>query len=222
MTDESDPTVVREHLVVERAALAATLRSVGPEAPTLVPDWAAADLAAHLAATEKHRGLPTFLGRQLVTRFGLRLNDTFRGAMDLDRRRFTRRGFDWAVARIERDGPALLARPSVLPVSVFEVFVHHEDVRRPNDVDRTVEMPHLVPTIRWLLRYHRRLLGPRALRAVLADGKTISSGGTDPGITIRGEASELVMWLAGRRAHAAVAVEMESGADAHLVDRLRV
>ena len=37
----------------ERAELAATLRTVGPDAPTMCGDWDARDLAAHLVIRER-------------------------------------------------------------------------------------------------------------------------------------------------------------------------
>jgi uncharacterized protein (TIGR03083 family) len=116
--------------VAERRGLVADLKSVGPEAPTLADRWLARDLAAHVAATEQLRGAPTFVGRTLVMRYGLRLNETFRPIMAVDLRRFRRHGFDWALRRLEQPPPPLLSRTSLLPVGVFEVFVHREDVRR--------------------------------------------------------------------------------------------
>jgi len=201
-----------EMLAVEREALAVTLRAAGSGARTTIEGWTAADLAAHVVATEKHVGVPTFLGRQLVARYGWRLNDTFRRPMELDRRWFARRGFEWALRRIERDGPALLARPTVLPVSLFEIFVHHEDVRRPNGLPRTSEPPALEPSIAWLLGYHRKLLGSTRLRVVLPDGPELWGGGRQPGVTVRGEAPEVLLWLAGRREVADVAVEIDPDA----------
>lgn len=185
-------------LAVERRALVAALKAVGPDAPTLAGAWTARDLAAHVAATEQSRGVPTFLGRTLVVRYGLRLNDTFRPIMAIDLRRLRRHGFDWALRRLERQPPGLPSRASVLPVSVFEIFVHHEDVRRPNDVAREAPIPDLAPCIEWLLRYHRRPLGHFGVRVVLPDGRELRGGGPGSALTIRGSADEIVLWLAGR------------------------
>ena len=164
-----------DDLAAERRALVETLRAVGPDAPTLVDGWRAADIAAHVAATEQANGVPTFLGRTLVVRRAWRLNDTFRWSMAIDLKRFRRHGFDWALRRLERPSPRLLARPSVLPVSVFEVYVHHEDVRRANGVERTIPVPDLGPSIEWLRRYQR--LGE---------------------VDVQGEPGEVVLWMAGR------------------------
>ena len=180
------PLYTAEELAAERRALAATLRIVGPDAPTLVQGWTARDLAAHVAAMEQLHGIPTFVGRTLVARFAVRLNDPFRATMALDRRRFRRHGWGWCVRRLERDGPALLARPSVVAVSIFETFVHHEDVRRANGVERPSPEPDLAPSIEWLRRYQR----------------------IDPRTAITGAPAEVLLFLAGRPA-AGIAVDGE-------------
>jgi len=202
-----------EQLNQERAALAATLRRVGADAPTLVEGWSARDLAAHVAATEEARGIPTFVGRTLVARYGLRLNDTFRPAMAVDLRRFRRHGFEWAVRRLERDSPALLIRPMVFPVSAFEIFVHHEDVLRANDIERQEPSLDLIPSIEWLLRYHRRMLSDVAVLAVLPDGREIRGGGEGPVLDIRGTATEVLLSLAGRSVGTALKVEWTGTGD---------
>ena len=194
-------------LADERRALAATLRSVGPDAPTLAGTWRARDLAAHVAATEQVGGMPTFIGRTLVARYGLRLNDSLRPVMRIDLRRFRRHGFDWAVRRLERPAPALLSRPSILPVSVFEIYVHHEDVLRANDRRRDAAPPRLDASIEWLLRYHRRLLGTAGVLVELPDGRTIHGGGDRTTLSVRGDAGEVLLWLAGRREVADVTVD---------------
>lgn len=164
-------------LAAERRALAATLRIVGPDAPTLVEGWTARDLAAHVAATEQLHGIPTFVGRTFVARIAVRLNDPFRATMALDRR-FRRHGWDWCVRRLEGDGPGLLARPSVVAVSIFETFVHHEDVRRASGIARPSPEPDLAPSIAWLRRYQR----------------------IDPRTAITGPPAEVLLFLAGRPA----------------------
>lgn len=209
-------------LARERRALVTTLKAVGPDAPTLAGAWTARDLAAHVAATEQLRGLPTSLGRTLVVRYGLRLNDVFRPVMAIDLRRFRRHGFDWALRRLEQEPPRLLARASLLPVSVFEIFVHHEDVRRPNDAPRQAVTPDLSPCIEWLLRYHRRPLGQVGVRVVLPDGRELRGGGQGATVTIGGSAEEVVLWLAGRRQAATVSVTEDGGGASAVLTTLGV
>jgi hypothetical protein len=165
-----------------------------------------------VAATEQVHGMPTFLGRSLVAGLGLRLNDAFKPIMAIDRRRFRRHGFEWALARLERPGPALLARASVLPVSIFEIFVHHEDVRRPNNIDRADPMPDLVGSIEWLLRYHRRPLANRGVRIVLSGGLELRGGGDADVMTVSGDPGEVLLWLAGRNGEVSISSDCGSSA----------
>lgn len=140
----------------ERQRFADTLARVGPDAPTNIEGWTAHDVAAHVVSIDGFGGVMTFIGRALVTR-GVRLNDLVRRRPSLAERSFApskRKGFDWAVAQLRRPSPALLLRPSVRAVGLFEVWTHHEDVRRPNGVPRD-EHPDLSEVIEWLRRYGR-------------------------------------------------------------------
>lgn len=208
-------------LAAERRALVETLRAVGGEAATLVAGWTACDLAAHVAATEQLRGFPTFVGRSMVVRYGWRLNDLFRPVMAIDLRRFRRHGFEWALRRLARNPPVLLSRTALLPVSVFEIFVHHEDVRRANNVARTAPTPDLTPCIAWLLRYHRRPFGDIGVRVVLDNGRELKGGG-DRSVTLAGSPDDIVLWLAGRRAMTAVTVTGDDVSAAQLAERLKI
>lgn len=204
--------------VTERRCLAQTFRDVGPDRPTLAGAWTTTDLAAHVVATEQLAGVPSFVGRVVVARYGWRLNELFRSTYQRDVRRFRRLGFDTAVERLSGDPPRLLRRPSVAPVGLFEVWVHHEDVRRANDlpVRTTDENPDLVPCLRWLLRYQHGLLGFVTLRLELPDGQVLTGSGPGEPVTIRGTPGECLLWLAGRRDVASV--ELDGSTDA--VDRL--
>lgn len=64
---------IREDIERERKHVVATLRSVGPDAPTLAGEWLAADIARHLAAQDRLRGLGSWAARRLVLATGLRL-----------------------------------------------------------------------------------------------------------------------------------------------------
>lgn len=110
----------------------------------------------------------------------------------------------------------------MLPVSVFEIFVHHEEVRRPNNLPRDAEAPDLVPCIEWLLRYHRRLLGESGLRVVLPDGLELRGGGSGSTVTLQGTADEVVIWLAGRRQAASVTMTDDGAGASAVIRRLGV
>jgi len=140
----------------ERRRFADTLVRVGPDAPTNAGDWTAFDLAAHVVSLDQLGGLPTFVGRALVAR-GVRLNDLVRDRpvyADRILGRQKRRGFDALVAALRRPSPWLLRRRSLLPVGLFEVWTHHEDVRRRNDLARD-DHPDLTEVIAFLRRYGR-------------------------------------------------------------------
>lgn len=140
----------------ERERFTETLVAVGPDATTNIDGWTAHDIAAHVASLDRLRGVPTFLGRMLVAR-GVRLNDLARRAPQLTERALTaekRRGFELTLARLRQPSPSLLLRPSVRAVGLFEVWAHHEDVRRANAIDRD-DHPPLEEVIAWLRRYSR-------------------------------------------------------------------
>lgn len=140
----------------ERKRFATTLEAVGPDAPTNAGAWSAHDVAAHVVSLDRFGGVPTYIGRVIVTR-GVRLNDVVRRYPHLaDRALETekRRGFDATIAALREPPPRLLLRPAVRVVGIFEVWAHHEDVRRPNGIHRDGH-PNLDDVIDWLRRYSR-------------------------------------------------------------------
>jgi len=162
----------------ERVALADTLERVGPGAPTLCTRWAAADIGAHVASLDRLVGVPTFVGRWFVSRLALRLNapaSRFPQLADATLRGPRRRGYEWAIAQLRKPMPTLLRRPSVATVGLFEVWVHHQDVLRANDLVSPTD-PDLSPVLPWLLRYQR----------------------VAPDAVIDAPLPEVVLWLAGR------------------------
>lgn len=202
-------------IVDERRRFADTLADVGPHAPTLAGAWDAHDLAAHVVALDRLAGGPTFLGRSIVTR-GVRLNDVGSRFADATMRVSRRRGFEWALGHLRARPPRLLLRPSVAGVGLFEVFVHHEDVRRAApEWTRRDPPPALAETIPWLLRYHRRVVP--GVRLTVRTGGVEWDVGEGPVVVLGGDVSEVVVWLAGRRAVAAVALDGDDDA----VERVR-
>jgi len=138
----------------ERRRFADTLELVGPDAPTNAGAWTAHDVAAHVLSLDRLGGAATFVGRSVVAR-GVRLNDRVpQSFADRALGAVKRRGFEWAIAQLRRPSPWLLTRRSVHAVGLFEVWTHHEDVRRPNGIPRDAH-PDLTPVIEWLRRYGR-------------------------------------------------------------------
>lgn len=210
-------------VIDERVAFAVTLETVGPDAPTLCHPWTSADLAAHVASLDRLAGVPTFLGRQLVGRFGLRLNEPavrFPALASAAIRPTRGRGFEWAVGRLRGEPPPLLLRPSVSAVGLFEVWVHHQDVLRANG-RRNETSPDLGETIGWLLRYQRRALRDIELRLVADDGRQWSAG-AGAEVEIGGPVPELVLWIAGRTQATHVSTSGNDAALRKLEARLRI
>src|ERR1700753_909746 len=105
----------------ERAALVETMRSVGPEAPTLCEGWNPRDLAAHLVIREYRLDaapgilIPFFAGRTDKVQ-----NDV---AQHTD--------WDDLVDKVASGPPVYSLLKLLDPVAnVAEMFIHHEDVRR--------------------------------------------------------------------------------------------
>jgi hypothetical protein len=148
---------VRDDIEAERRHLVTTLHSVGPEATILAGDWLASDVARHLAAQDRARGPPAWAARRLVLATGLRLTAAY-----LDRPAIAAlvnagpRDWERCITRLERDPPTLLTGAAA-PITLWEYFVHHEDIRRPNHA-QTTTAPDLTPVITWLTTYNRRRL----------------------------------------------------------------
>jgi uncharacterized protein (TIGR03085 family) len=192
-------------IVAERQALADTLAQTGPDAPTLAGAWTAAHIAAHVVSLDRFRGVPTFIGRTVVSRWALRLNDAAGRFADASMKPALRRGLPWAIARLRAAPPGILVRSSVAAVGLFEVFVHHEDLRRASSPSAPRAAPHgLVASVPWLLRYHRSLLTDVTL--VVRTAEVERSVGHGPAVIVEGDPGEVVLWLAGRGEVATVRV----------------
>ena len=140
----------------ERQRFADTLHAVGRDAPTNISEWTAHDVAAHVVSLDRFAGVPTYLGRMLVAR-GVRLNDFSRRLPRVAQRAIDAeksRGFGTTLARLRQPSPSLLLRSPIRAVGLFEVWAHHEDVRRSNGVERGAH-PDLGDVIAWLRRYSR-------------------------------------------------------------------
>ena len=194
----------------ERRAFADTLAATALDAPTLAGSWTASDVAAHVVSLDRFGGVPTFLGRTIVSRFAIRLNDVAGRYADRGMASTKRRGPDWAIRRLREAPPSLLLRPSMRAVGLFEVFVHHEDVRRGAGPAASRPAPAgLHDAIGWLLRYQRAPLSGRRLVVRAGDREHVAGDGEE--VVVEGDAGEVVLWLAGRRDAARVTVSGPAG-----------
>ena len=194
----------------ERAAVVDTLRSIGPDAPTLCEGWSTRDLAAHLVIRERRPdAAPGILIPFLAGRTAKVQHDVAEHT-------------DWNVLldKIASGPPLYSPLKLVDPVAnVAEYFIHHEDVRRaqPGWQPRVLE-PALVSMLRrTLLLMGRMTLAKVPARVALrsTDGKTLLTVGRGPAVTVTGEPQELLLFSMGRQA------QVEFAGDAAAVQAVR-
>jgi uncharacterized protein (TIGR03085 family) len=187
---------------VEREALCDLFLELGPEAPTLCEGWATLDLAAHLVVREHdpRAGLAIVGGERFA---GLE-------AKLMDRARTT--GYEAIVERL-RSGPPLV--PWRLPgmrtlLSLNEWFVHHEDVRRANELGPRPDLDELESAL-WDLSGRTARLSTRGLKGAglttvaPEHGERVVKKG-EPMVTLTGSPQELALYLNGRRDAAQVEI----------------
>lgn len=177
----------------ERAALVETMRTVGPNAPTLCGDWSARDLAAHLVVREGRLDATAGVAVPFLAGYTARVQ----------RQVTETTSWDELLAKVA-SGPPLYSPFKLLdPIAnLGEMFIHHEDVRRaqsswePRRLDDT-----MVKALgRGLPLMARLSLGKSPARVVLRtpDGKTVAAVGRGPDLIVTGELEELVLFLSGR------------------------
>jgi uncharacterized protein (TIGR03085 family) len=192
-----------DHARSERRALADLLDAVGPDAPTLCRGWTTADLAAHLVVREGDlRAAPGILISPLAERTSAAMRSLverlgYPAVVD----RFRTGPPRWSPARIDAVDRA---------VNTAEFFVHHEDVRRAQESWQPRELPDDLEEYLW-----RRTAGAgRFLLRKAAVGVVLAGPGRpavrvrrgDPAAVVSGPASELTLYLFGRRTVAQVDV----------------
>lgn len=188
----------------ERLALCALFDVLGADAPTLIAGWTARDLAAHLVLRERD----PVAGPCLV------LPGPFPRFAERHRRRLARsKEFEWLVARIRSGPPPGFFRIGWVrsTANLNEFFVHHEDLRRANDMDPRALTPALDAALWRNVRRGSRYLS-RKLRGI---GLEVEWAGTGERVTARradctarlsGLPGELLLYLFGRQRAAHVEV----------------
>jgi uncharacterized protein (TIGR03085 family) len=177
----------------ERAALVETMRSVGPDAPTLCGDWTTRDLAAHLVVRE---GRPDATAGVVIPFLA--------GYTEKVQRQLTQ-STDWEELLDKiASGPPLYSPFKLVDAvaNMGEMFIHHEDVRRarsgwePRQLD-----PATVGALgRGLSLMARLTLAKAPARVSLRtpDGKTLGAVGRGPELEVIGEPQELLLFISGR------------------------
>lgn len=177
----------------ERAALVATLREIGPDAPTLCEGWTTRDLAAHLVVRERRPdSAPGIMIPQLA------------GYTERVQRRATEANtWDGLLDQIE-SGPPWWSPFAILdPIAnMDEMFIHHEDVRRAQSgwQPRTLDSDTDSALHRPLAVMARLTMGKVPARVTLQtpDGKTVATVGAGPELIVTGDIGELTMFVGGR------------------------
>jgi uncharacterized protein (TIGR03085 family) len=179
----------------ERAALVETMRTVGPDAPTLCGDWTTRDLAAHLVVREGR--LDTTPGIAVPFLAGYTEKVRRQAAVSTD--------WDELLDKIA-SGPPLYSPFKILdPVAnMGEMFIHHEDVRRaqtgweprPLDDSTTRALGRGLPIMARLTLAK----APAKVTVRTPQGKDLVTLGRGPELTITGEPPELLLFISGRDA----------------------
>ena len=186
----------------ERAALCDLLAALGADEPTLCEGWLTRDLAAHLVLREGRLDATPGIVVPAWAGWTKRVQDSLASG---DFRRL--------VYRL-RNGPPLWS-PFRLPgvdevANGIELFVHHEDVRRAQPEWRPRALPPDVEQLLWRracrmasLVFRSAHCGVELVRETPGERRLVRA--PRPGqhtVTLRGAASELLMYLYGRRDHA--------------------
>jgi uncharacterized protein (TIGR03085 family) len=177
----------------ERAALVATMREVGPDAPTLCGDWTTKDLAAHLVVRERRLDAAPGIIIPALADYTARVQNEVAAAAD----------WDELLDKVA-SGPPLLSPFKLLDplVNVGEMFIHHEDVRRavtgwePRDLDdaTATAVARQVP----LMARMALAKTPGRVSLRTPEGKTLATVGRGSAVVVTGAPAELLMFVSGR------------------------
>jgi uncharacterized protein (TIGR03083 family) len=198
---------VAEDIEAERALLADTLEVVGPHAAGGCGDWTAFDLAAHIVAADQAAGTLAFCIRVLAAR-GVQFNpkpQVIAAAISRERRD----GYPALVARLRQPSPRLLLVPAVAASTLFEVWMHHDDLTRSNGIAHGAP-EHLALAIPSLVRYQAKRLPSTRLTVRTTQGHEWTFGPDVDGpcaVVLSGPAADLIRWLSGRGPLTALDVE---------------
>jgi uncharacterized protein (TIGR03085 family) len=201
------PASSRSFADTERTDLADLLAELGPDAPTCCAGWTTAHLAAHLVTRDRRPdAMPGFALEMLpggapLGSWSHRVEDRLRIST----------GYAEVVARLRAGPPAwspLGWGPVARAVNTAEFAIHHEDVRRaqPDWAPRaltTAQQDALWPAA---TLYARRAAGRRGVLLRRSDATGVAKRIGAGGRTVTGEPLELLLWAAGRRDVARVAV----------------
>jgi uncharacterized protein (TIGR03085 family) len=195
----------------ERSALVETMRSVGPDAPTLCGGWTTRDLAAHLVVREGRLDATAGVAIPFLAGYTEKVQRQVTQSTD----------WDTLLGKVA-SGPPLYSPFKILdPVAnMGEMFIHHEDVRRAQTdwQPRQLDDATVHALGRGLSIMARLTLAKAPARVSLRtpNGKTLATMGRGPELTVTGEPQELLLFISGRDE-----VRLEFDGDEALVDAVR-
>jgi uncharacterized protein (TIGR03085 family) len=195
----------------ERAALVETMRTVGPDAPTLCGEWTTRDLAAHLVVREGRLDTTPGIAIPLLAGYTEKVRSQVAGSTDWD-----------ALLDKIASGPPLYSPFKILdPVAnMGEMYIHHEDVRRAQTgwEPRPLDDATVTALGRGLPIMARLTLAKAPARVTLRtpQGADVVALGRGPDLTVTGELQEHLLFISGRDA-----VRLTFDGDAALADAVR-
>jgi uncharacterized protein (TIGR03085 family) len=199
----------------ERQALAETLATIGPDAPTLCAGWRTDDLAAHLVLREGRPDAAAGILAKPLAGWTKRVQD----------RSKDRTPYPSLVERF-RSGPPTWSPTRLGAVdeaaNVLEFFVHHEDVRRaaPEWEPRKLDQEHEDELWRRLrggvkLMFRKVPVGVTLVRTP-NQLTVVAKPATPLMVTVSGPVGELVLFCFGRKDAARVELSGDETAVARL------
>ncbi|MFZ0906323.1 MAG: TIGR03085 family metal-binding protein [Mycobacterium sp.] len=179
----------------ERSALVDTLRTVGPDAPTLCAGWTTRDLAAHLVVRERRLDATPGIAIGFLAGYTARVQHQMARFNSWD-----------DLVEMVASGPPVYSPFKLLDsvANLGEMFIHHEDVRRAVDgwQPRVLDESTVAALRRQLGLLSRMTLAKQPAQVVLqtTEGQRIARAGRGDVVTVTGEPPELVLFVAGRNA----------------------
>jgi uncharacterized protein (TIGR03083 family) len=197
---------VAEDVEIERAALADSLEAVGPSASAGCGNWSAFDLAAHIVAADRAAGTLAFCIRVLAAR-GVQFNpkpQVVAAAIKRERRD----GYPALLARLRQRSPRLLLTPAVAASTLFEVWMHHDDLATRHGLVHSTP-DHLAHAIPPLVRYQAKHLPVQTIVRTNQGHEWTFGPHVDSShaAVLAGAAADLIRWLSGRGPLSALDVE---------------
>lgn len=198
----------------ERRSLAALLRTIGPDAPTLCEGWTTRDLAVHIVIRDRRpdalvgNAFPALAGKSQL------LQERAAGA----EAELTALPWEQLVGRVAEGAPVWNPAswgPVDRLMNTAEFLVHHEDVRRAQPQWHARQLLNDEQKALWSML---KLAGPALLRkepesvVLIAAGFGAVRGGKKSARRVqivRGEPAELLLWAFGRREQADVEITQE-------------